>query len=86
MPDSHIETAPSETAREITARALGSSNFEGGELISLSQREIEPYWNTPAHWHLELVFGFVADDETELPRGAQWLSREDAMDLLERIA
>ncbi|HEX8465842.1 MAG TPA: hypothetical protein VF627_14595 [Abditibacterium sp.] len=77
MPDSHIETNPQQSARGIAARALRNANFEGGELISLSQREIEPYWNTPSHWHFELFFAFVTDETNDLPRGARWFSLDD---------
>jgi len=77
-PGAHIEISPFQTACAEAMRALGGASFEIDAAIwTLDEHIIEPYWNTPKHSHLELVFRAVAPENAELPTGARWFSSKE---------
>ncbi len=58
-------------------RALGLSpdvQLCGGEAVEVLNQQVEEYWNTPAHLHLEVVFEFYTEKSDELPPDARWLA------------
>lgn len=88
LPGAHSETLDGadifQIAQREAERALGNSPVETQNragLFALGERQIPQYWNTPAHLHFELIFGFAANESGALPRGAKWFSMEEAAHL-----
>lgn len=53
--------------------ALGlKATPERGRAVEVVLQEVEEYWNTPAHLHLEVVFEFWLTELRELPRDVRW--------------
>lgn len=65
-----------EVALREARRALGwpSDVRLEGEAVEVVIEQIDEYWNTPAHRHLEVVFKFEVQESKELPMGARWFN------------
>lgn len=63
-----------EIALREAKRALGWSPdvWLQGEAVEVVVQQINEYWNTPAHRHLEVVFEFEMLEIETLPTGARW--------------
>jgi hypothetical protein len=86
-PGAHVAGHPFETARAEASRALGRDvDLVEAEVWGVNEREIEEYWNTPTHWHFEIIYRFVVEEgEEELPRGARWVDTATDRFIIERV-
>lgn len=64
-------------ALRVASRALGEEPRCVAEASDTIGREVAEYWNTPAHWHLEIVWEFEADEGPTLPSGSRWFDAND---------